>query len=46
MYQVRIHGYDPTEGQEMIYRALFKEENTIQLLKDLYDTHQLPALGR
>ncbi|MDU2596432.1 MAG: sel1 repeat family protein, partial [Veillonella sp.] len=44
-YQVRIHGYDPTEGQEMIYRALFKKENTIQLLKDLYDTHQLPALG-
>ncbi|MFQ8978193.1 MAG: tetratricopeptide repeat protein, partial [Veillonella sp.] len=24
-YQVRIHGYDPTEGQEMIYRALLKK---------------------
>ena len=43
--QVRIHGYDPTEGQEMIYRALFKKEDAIHLLKDLYDNHQLPVFG-
>ena len=44
-YQVRIHGYDPTEGQEVIYRALFKKEDAIHLLKDLYDNHQLPVFG-
>ena len=44
-YQVRLHGYDSTEGQETIYRALFNKDSTVQLLKDLYHTHQLPELG-
>ena len=44
MYQVRLHGYDPTEGQEIIYRTLMNKVATRNLLKDLYDNHDLPNL--
>ena len=44
MYQVRLHGYDPTEGQEIIYRTVINKDATRDLLKDLYDNHALPNL--
>ena len=43
-YQVRLHGYDPTEGQEIVYKAVFNKENTLSLLKELYHNRQLPSL--
>ncbi|MDU6912888.1 MAG: tetratricopeptide repeat protein [Veillonella sp.] len=43
-YQVRLHGYDPTEGQEIVYKALFNKENTLSLLKELYHNRHLPSL--
>ena len=41
---MRIHGYDPTEGQEIIYRTVINKDATRDLLKDLYDNHALPNL--
>ena len=43
-YQIRLHGYDPSEGHEIIYKSIYDKENTINLLKELYDNHQLPSL--
>ena len=43
-YQVRLHGYDPTEGREIVYKALFNKENTLSLLKELYHNRHLPSL--
>ena len=43
-YQIRLHGYDPSEGHEIIYKSIYDKENTISLLKELYDNHQLPSL--
>lgn len=43
-YQIRLHGYDPSEGHEIIYKTVFSKENTLSLLKELYDNHQLPNL--
>lgn len=43
-YQIRLHGYDPSEGHEIIYKSIYDKENTINLLKELYDNHQLPNL--
>ena len=43
-YQVRLHGYDPTEGHEIVYKAVFDKENTLSLLKELYHNRQLPSL--
>lgn len=43
-YQIRLHGYDPSEGHEIIYKSIYDKENTISLLKELYDNHQLPNL--
>lgn len=43
-YQVRLHGYDPAEGHEIIYKSIYDKENTINLLKELYNNHQLPSL--
>ncbi|MDU8007802.1 MAG: sel1 repeat family protein, partial [Veillonella sp.] len=43
-YQVRLHGYDPTEGHEIVYKAVFNKENTLSLLKELYHNRQLPSL--
>ena len=43
-YQVRLHGYDPTEGQEIVYKDVFNKENTLSLLKELYHNRQLPSL--
>ena len=43
-YQIRLHGYDPSEGHEIIYKSIYDKENTISLLKELYNNHQLPSL--
>ena len=43
-YQIRLHGYDPSEGHEIIYKSIYDKENTINLLKELYDNHQFPSL--
>lgn len=43
-YQVRLHGYDPTEGHEIVYKAVYNKENTLSLLKELYHNRQLPSL--
>lgn len=43
-YQIRLHGYDPSEGQEIVYKAVFNKENTLSLLKELYHNRQLPSL--
>ena len=43
-YQIRLHGYDPSEGHEIIYKSIYDKENTINLLKELYNNHQLPNL--
>lgn len=43
-YQIRLHGYDPSEGHEIIYKSIYDKENTINLLKELYNNHQLPRL--
>lgn len=43
-YQIRLHGYDPSEGHEIIYKSIYDKENAINLLKELYDNHQLPSL--
>lgn len=43
-YQIRLHGYDPSEGHEIIYKSIYDKENTINLLKELYNNHQLPSL--
>ena len=43
-YQIRLHGYDPSEGHEIIYKSIYDKENTISLLKELYDNHQVPSI--
>ena len=43
-YQIRLHGYDPSEGHEIVYKSVFNKENTISLLKELYHNRQLPSL--
>lgn len=43
-YQIRLHGYDPSEGHEIIYKSIYDKENTINLLKELYDNHQVPSI--
>ena len=44
-YQVRLYGYDPTEGHEIIYKSLLNAEDTRNLWHNLYESHRLPELS-
>ena len=44
-YQVRLYGYDPTEGHEIIYKSLLNAEDTRNLWHNLYESHRLPNLS-
>ena len=44
-YQVRLYGYDPTEGHEIIYKSLLNAEDTRSLWHNLYESHRLPNLS-
>ena len=44
-YQVRLYGYDPTEGHEVIYKSLLSTEDAHNLWHDLYESHRLPELS-
>jgi len=44
-YQVRLYGYDPTEGHEIIYKSLLNAEDTRNLWHNLYESHRLTNLS-
>ena len=44
-YQVRLYGYDPTEGYEVVYKSLLSAEDTRSLWHNLYESHRLPNLS-
>ena len=44
-YQVRLYGYDPVEGHEIIYKSLLNVEDVHNLWHDLYESHRLPELS-
>ena len=44
-YQVRLYGYDPTEGHEIIYKSLLNAEDTRNLWHNLYESHRLTDLS-
>ena len=44
-YQVRLYGYDPAEGHEIIYKSLLNAEDAHNLWHDLYESHRLPELS-
>jgi len=44
-YQVRLYGYDPTEGYEVVYKSLLSAEDARSLWHNLYESHRLPNLS-
>ena len=44
-YQVRLYGYDPTEGYEVVYKSLLSAENARSLWHNLYESYRLPNLS-
>ena len=44
-YQVRLYGYDPAEGHEIIYKSLLNVEDVHNLWHDLYESHRLSELS-
>lgn len=44
-YQVRLYGYDSTEGYEVVYKSLLSAEDARSLWHDLYESHRLPELS-
>ena len=44
-YQVRLYGYDPAEGHEIIYKSLLNVEDVHNLWHALYESHRLPELS-
>ena len=44
-YQVRLYGYDPTEGYEVVYKSLLSAEDARSLWDNLYESHRLPNLS-
>ena len=44
-YQVRLYGYDSTEGHEIIYKSLLNAEDAHNLWHALYESHRLPELS-
>ncbi len=44
-YQVRLYGYNPAEGHEIIYKSLLNVEDVHNLWHDLYESHRLPELS-
>ncbi|WP_456156230.1 sel1 repeat family protein [Veillonella sp.] len=44
-YQVRLYGYDPTEGHEVIYKSLLDSDDTSNLWHNLYESPLLPNLS-
>ena len=43
-YQVRLYGYDSTEGYEVVYKSLLSAEDA-RSLWHLYESHRLPNLS-
>ena len=43
-YQVRLYGYDSTEGYEVVYKSLLSAEDARSLWHNLYESHRLPNL--
>ena len=44
-YQVRLYGYDSTEGYEVVYKSLLSAEDARSLWHNLYESHRLPNLS-
>ena len=44
-YQVRLYGYDSTEGYEVMYKSLLSAEDARSLWHNLYESHRLPNLS-
>lgn len=44
-YQVRLYGYDSTEGYEVVYKSLLSAEDAHSLWHNLYESHRLPNLS-
>ena len=44
-YQVRLYGYDSTEGYEVVYKSLLSAEDARRLWHNLYESHRLPNLS-
>ena len=44
-YQVRLYGYDSTEGYEVVYKSLLSTEDARSLWHNLYESHRLPNLS-
>ena len=44
-YQVRLYGYDSTEGYEVVYKSLLSAEDARSLWHNLYESHRLPELS-
>ena len=44
-YLVRLHGYNPTEGHEIVYKALLNTEDTRNMWHTLYKSQLLPNLS-
>ena len=44
-YQVRLYGYDSTEGYEVVYKLLLSAEDARSLWHNLYESHRLPNLS-
>ena len=42
---VRLHGYNPTEGHEIVYKALLNTEDTRNIWHTLYESQLLPNLS-
>ena len=43
--QVRLYGYDSTEGYEVVYKSLLSAEDARSLWHNLYESHRLPNLS-
>ena len=44
-YLVRLHGYNPTEGHEIVYKASLNVEDTRNIWHTLYESQLLPNLS-